>query len=83
VADKLSRTRLKSVIYSGSIGTCALTFSQLLFGDRQDAHQLIIQIDLQLRLHRQQRRRRRVFEIQQRFRTTSSLRMPNSTDRQG
>ena len=43
-------------------------FAQLLFGDRQHAHQFIVKINLQLRLHRQQRWRGRVVEIQQRFR---------------
>ncbi|SSL80648.1 Uncharacterised protein [Klebsiella pneumoniae] len=41
-------------------------FPQLLFSDGQDAHQLIVKIDLQLRLHGQQRGRWGVFQIEQR-----------------
>ncbi|VGO75368.1 hypothetical protein SB01124_00166 [Klebsiella quasipneumoniae subsp. quasipneumoniae] len=41
-------------------------FPQLLFGDGQDAHQLIVEIDFQLRLHGQQRGRRGIFQIEQR-----------------
>ena len=42
--------------------------TQLLFGDGQDVHQLVIQIDLKLGLHRQQRRRWGVFQVEHRFR---------------
>ena len=41
-------------------------FPQLLFGDGQNAHQLIVEIDFQLRLHGQQRRRWGVFQVEQR-----------------
>ena len=41
-------------------------FPQLLFGHGQDAHQLIVEIDFQLRLHGQQRRRWGVFQVEQR-----------------
>ena len=43
-------------------------FTQLLFRDGQNVHQLIIQVNLQLRLHRQQRRRWGVFQVQHRIR---------------
>ena len=39
-------------------------FAQLFLGDRQHAHQLIVQIDLELRLYRQQGWRRGVLQIQ-------------------
>ena len=41
-------------------------FPQLLFGHGQDAHQLIVEIDFQLRLHGQQRRRWGIFQVEQR-----------------